>query len=200
MIGQLNGLIQWYDNTYLLIMVNGVGYEVEAPLTCQNKFKSQTTSHTIYTHLVIREDANLLFGFSAKNIRDVFRVLIKASGIGPKCALAMLSHFSVAELIQVIENQAVNQLVAIKGVGAKLAQKMVVELKGSLISFVSLDANNSGLSHDFTQLNEVKAALESLGYHTAQADKAARHVIKNNQSDDLSRESWIKQALKLMHG
>ena len=197
MIGQLNGTITCYDGSYALIVVGGVGYEVEMPASCQEKLKD-STNQCIYTHLVVREDAQLLFGFSSKNIRDVFRILIKASGVGPKCALAMLSHFSVSELVQCVESQAVNQLVAIKGVGAKLAQKMVVELKGALLAFA-----NDSLGHennDIAQLGEVKSALEALGFHANQADKAARHVIKSNENSMLSREEWIKQALQLIHG
>ena len=196
MIGQLIGKITAYDGSIIVVNVNGVGYEVEVPSNCQVYFRSIPDSQKIYTHQVVREDAQLLFGFSQKNIRDVFRVLIKASGVGPKCALAMLSHFSVSELIQCVENQSVSHLVAIKGVGPKLAQKLVVELKGALLAFSNVDALNG--APDVSQLSDVKLALEALGFHANQADKAARLAIKNDQNQ--SREVLIKQALQLING
>ena len=192
MIGQLSGIIKPITNNNVIINVNDIGYEVEMPTNCQAKLSTSTQKQTIYTHFIVREDAQLLFGFSSQKIRNVFRTLIKASGVGPKAAIAILSHFEINDLIHCIETQSVASLVAVKGIGAKLAQKMTVELKGSLTAFVNQQEPTISTNH----LQEIKAALEALGYKSPKAEQAAIQAIKSNQQ--LSREDLIKQALKLV--
>lgn len=196
MIGQLFGKVELLSGMQIVIVVNGVGYEVEMPTNCQAKLNSQPIDQLIYTHFVVRDDAQLLFGFSSRKLRDVFRILIKASGVGPKAALAILSHFELHNLISSIENQEVGNLVAVKGIGTKLAKKFVVELKGALLSYANvndgvLPANNS------SSLYSVKAALEALGYKANQAESVAKSVVALNSN--LSTEQLVKQALQLIN-
>lgn len=193
MISQLSGTITTLNNNNILIEVNDVGYEVEIPTNCQAKLTTSSQKQTIYTHFIVREDAQLLFGFSTKKIRNVFRVLIKASGVGPKAAIAILSHFEINDLINCIESQSVASLVAVKGIGAKLAQKMTVELKGALLPFMNQQSTTPANNY----LQEIKAALEALGYKAQKAEQAAIQAIKADQT--MSREELIKQALRLVN-
>ena len=199
MIGLLKGYAIHVAGNSVLLDVQGVGYELELPSSCVSQLQTPTNLSTVYTHLLVREDAQLLFGFSSRAKRDAFRVLIKASGVGPKCALALLSHFSINDLVHCIESQAVNHLVAVKGIGAKLAQKMVLELKGSLLPFREDVIHQADATHFSEQncMHEVKAALEALGFRAHQAEQAARQVYKAAEAP-LQREDWIKQALQLI--
>lgn len=196
MISQLSGKLIFTDQTSALITVNDIGYEIEMPINCQAKFDLNQPKNTIFTHFVVREDAQLLFGFSSKNIRNAFRALIKASGVGPKAALATLSHFEINDLIQCIETQSIDRLVAIKGVGTKLAKKMAVELKGNLIHFATQTSQSTKTATSNNHITEITAALEALGYKPTQAEQAARQVSQQNENQGLSRENLIKQALQ----
>ena len=195
MIGQLCGKIELLSGMQIVVVVQGIGYEVEMPTNCQAKFDLSQTEQLIYTHFVVRDDAQLLFGFSSRKLRDVFRILIKASGVGPKAALAILSHFELNNLISTIENQEVGNLVAVKGIGAKLAKKFVVELKGALLPYTNI--NDAILSPKPSSLNAVKAALEALGYKANQAESVAKTVVSSRS--DLSTEQLVKQALQLIN-
>ena len=200
MISQLTGqVIQAHINSVVLD-VGGVGYELELPTRCCSVVTQASPPVTVITHLVVREDAQLLFGFSSISIRDAFRRLIKASGVGPKCALAILSHLTVEDLIQCIEQQSVTQLTAVKGVGAKLAQRLIVELKGALSHLGQYQTVSESAHTQYTQLTEVKAALLALGYRAAQIEHAVQQVSMLEGSKQFSCEIWIKHALRYLCG
>lgn len=198
MISQLTGQVIQTDINSVVLDVGGVGYEIELPTRCCSVVTQASSPVTVITHLVVREDAQLLFGFSSISIRDAFRRLIKASGVGPKCALAILSHLTVEDLIQCIEQQSVTQLTAVKGVGAKLAQRLIIELKGAFSHLGQSQIVAEDAHAEDVQLAEVKAALIALGYRASQVEHAVQQVSMLEASKQFSCEVWIKHALRYL--
>ncbi|WP_343596645.1 Holliday junction branch migration protein RuvA [Acinetobacter sp.] len=197
MIGCLIGEVFALEAPAVLLNVNGVGYEIDTPLStfCQLQ-KGQKV--TLWTHLVVREDAHQLYGFSDAKEKALFRTLLKVNGVGPKMALGILSTLSVDLLIQTIEHDDVNTLVKVPGVGKKTAERLLIELRDRIKNFGS---GTNALTHSNTiQLSanaavaEAEAALQSLGYRPLEAQKAIA-AVKDQYSDvaDL-----IRAALKSM--
>ena len=197
MIGCLIGEVFALEAPTVLLNVNGVGYEIDTPLStfCQLQ-KGQKV--TLWTHLVVREDAHQLYGFSDAKEKALFRTLLKVNGVGPKMALGILSTLSVDLLIQTIEHDDVNTLVKVPGVGKKTAERLLIELRDRIKNFGS---GTNALTHSNTiQLSanaavaEAEAALQSLGYRPLEAQKAIA-AVKDQYSDvaDL-----IRAALKSM--
>ena len=136
MIGRLCGILVEKKAPGLVIDVNGVGYEVEAPMTTFYELPKVGEKVTIYTHLVVREDAHLLFGFIKDNDRALFRSLIKVSGVGGKLALALLSGMSSHDFIKTVRSNDIASLTRIPGVGKKTAERLVIEMRDRLKEFV----------------------------------------------------------------
>jgi len=132
MIGYLRGNLLEKRPPWLLLDVGGVGYEVEAPMTVFYELAEAGDSVQLYTHLVVREDAQLLYGFANRYERELFRALIKVNGVGPKMALAILSGIEAGRLAQCIEQQDVSALVKVPGVGKKTAERLVIEMSDRL--------------------------------------------------------------------
>jgi len=198
MIGSLTGKIHLLTAPHILIEVGGVGYEVETPLSTFCQLKNDQTT-TLWTHLTVREDAHLLYGFINTDDKALFRILLKVNGVGPKLALGILSGMSAAMLIQSIEMQDISTLTRIPGVGKKTAERLVIELRDRL----------QGLSAGMTQsqaspsqiglgsaspLAEAEAALVSLGYKPVEAQRAIA-AVKNDHSETAD---LIRAALKGM--
>ena len=200
MIGSLTGVVRALEAPVVLLEVNGVGYEIDTPLStfCQLKPGQNVT---LWTHLVVREDAHLLYGFSDTTDKALFRTLIKVNGVGPKLALSILSSMSSAMMIQAIDMQDVTTLTRIPGVGKKTAERLVIELRDRLQSLGtsgSSDGSSQG-THQFgitsiSPVAEAEAALVSLGYKPLEAQKAIGAV----KSEFTETADLIRAALKSM--
>lgn len=196
MIGCLSGKVLALSAPVVLLDVHGVGYEIETPLStyCQLHVAQEVR---LWTHLVVREDAQLLYGFLDAADKSLFRVLLKVNGVGPKLALAILSGMSAAMLIQSIEMQDISTLTRIAGVGKKTAERLVIELRDRLQnlagSTVASNGGQIGLGAA-SPVAEAEAALVSLGYKPLEAQKAVAAI----QGDLTDTADLIRAALKSM--
>ncbi|OZN24069.1 Holliday junction branch migration protein RuvA [Actinobacillus seminis] len=201
MIGCLTGIIIEKQPPEMLLDVQGVGYELLLPMTSFYDLPELHQQVTLFTHLVVREDAHLLFGFAQKNDRTLFRELIKTNGVGPKLALAILSAMSVNEFAYAIEREELSKLVKIPGVGKKTAERLLVELKGKFKGVAQEDffvesrhlpnLERPSVNTDVS-LEDAIAALIALGYKSGDAEKMVKKVAK----PELSSEQLIREALK----
>src|SRR3954468_10639864 len=186
--------------TQAIIDVNGVGYEVMIPLSSYDRLPAAGQPVQILTHLVVREDAHLLFGFMSSAERDLFRLLVNnVSGIGPKLALAVLSGMSVGNFKSAVVNNDVAALSKISGLGKKTAERIALELKDKLgVSAVWEAASAAHApSSEQGQANEAVLALIALGYKQVDAHKTVRD-LQERQPEIKSAEELVKQALKRM--
>jgi Holliday junction DNA helicase RuvA len=188
MIGRLSGTLLEKHPPQILVDAHGVGYELDVPMSTFYNLPAQGEKVTLHTHFSVREDAQQLYGFLTAKEREVFRILIKISGVGPKLALAVLSGMSVDELAQAVATQETGRLVKVPGVGKKTAERLLLELKGKLADALPVSAAGpAAVTHD--ALN----ALMALGY----SDKEAAPALKQ-LPEGLSLEESIRQALKLL--
>ena len=200
MIGRLKGILLEKQPPEILLDVQGVGYELLLPMTSFYNLPEIGQEATLFTHLVVREDAHLLFGFAQKTDRTLFRELIKTNGVGPKLALAILSAMSVEDFAYAIEREELSKLVKIPGVGKKTAERLLVELKGKFKGIKQTDffiesshiKTSSMTAQNETPLDEAVSALIALGYKPAEAEKMVKKVAK----PDLNSEKLIREALK----
>lgn len=203
MIGRIRGTLAEKQPPEILVDVAGVGYEIHMPMTSFYQLPAVGDEVVVYTHFVVREDAQLLFGFADKLERGLFRELIKANGVGPKLGLAILSGMSAPQFLSSVQNEDVSALVSLPGIGKKTAERLVVELKDRLAKFgkmqsVAVPAPSSDLlsGSTFVAVNsareEAQSALIALGYKPAQASKLVDSVYK----DGMESESLIREALK----
>jgi Holliday junction DNA helicase RuvA len=191
MISFLKGKFVQKTPAQVWMEVGGVGYEVNISLNTYSKLQALSEG-TLYTHLLIREDAHLLFGFFDITERDVFQHLISVSGIGASTARVMLSYLKPEELVGAILRGDTRSLEAIKGIGKKTAERMVLELKDKLAKH-PLEANNSPLINNTLQQDSLNA-LMALGIPRQAASQALEKVLKNHP--DLGAEELIKLALR----
>ncbi|MDH1857758.1 Holliday junction branch migration protein RuvA [Acinetobacter junii] len=199
MIGCLIGEVFALEAPTVLLNVNGVGYEIDTPLStfCQLQ-KGQKV--TLWTHLVVREDAQQLYGFSEAQEKIIFRTLLKVNGVGPKMALGILSTLSVELLIHTIEHDDINTLIKVPGVGKKTAERLMIELRDRFKAL--LQSANSTSQTTTSQIQfmsnspvaEAEAALQSLGYKPIEAQKAVAAV----KADYTESADIIRAALKSM--
>jgi len=197
MIAWLKGELLEKQAPSLLLNVNGIGYELEAPMTTFYDLPAEGEIVTLYVHMVVREDAQLLFGFSSRQQRELFRSLVKVNGVGPKVALAVLSTLSAQELLQCMADEDYNSLCKVPGIGKKTAQRLVVEMKDRLekeFGDVALEARAQA-GDSSNALNDAIEALVSLGYRPADAGRAVKSLDKGLSSEDL-----IRQALRTLSG
>ncbi len=194
MIGWLCGkILDVQQPGKLLLDVNGVGYNIEMSLlTFFQLEKDKFESVALHIHTVVREDAFILFGFLEKLERAVFRALIKVNGIGPKLALGILSNSTSSELLKYIQQQEVQRLVQLPGIGKKTAERLLIEMKDSLAALLPLDAANITQSSARCEVDSAVNALESLGYKFAIALK----IVKNIDDGIMNCEQLIRLALK----
>lgn len=193
MIGTLRGKITSKKAPFLIIECAGVGYEVEATMNVFTSLVDKGDDVLIYTHLSIRDDAHVLFGFVDATERDLFRTLIKVNGIGPKTAVVMLSGMSGDHLRQAIANGDTSTLVKLPGVGKKTAERIVVELQDKFTGSDASSATGSGsVNAPISAKSEAEEALIALGYKPVEATKMVDAVY----ADNASSEALIKQALQ----
>ena len=201
MIGQLHGILLSKQPPALMLNVQGVGYELEAPMTTFYDLPQEGSELMLHTHLVVREDAQLLFGFSTENQRNLFRHLLKISGIGPRVGLAILSGLSVTEFRLCINCEDVVRLTRVPGIGRKTAERVILELRGKQLPGMSgdEDAIVAGGSDDVRA--DAISALTALGYRAKDAEKVIGQLAdQSDAAEKLSSESLIRQALQTMSG
>jgi Holliday junction DNA helicase RuvA len=200
MIGRLSGLLAAKNPSQLLIDVGGVGYEVDVPMSTFYNLPALGERVTLLTHFVVREDAQVLFGFLTPEERATFRLLVKISGVGPRTALSILSGLGVSELAQAVTLQETGRLIKVPGIGKKTAERLVVELRDKLEALPLLGgaepAREGGLLPRSERWNDAVAALTRLGYTAAQAQEAVRRAAGNEE--DPSLEQLVRRALALL--
>ncbi|HEY9489988.1 MAG TPA: Holliday junction branch migration protein RuvA [Chryseosolibacter sp.] len=195
MIAFLKGRLAHKDPTHVVIDVAGVGYQVNVSLATYSDIKDQENI-LLYTHLAIREDAHILFGFSKEAEKKLFQQLISVNGVGPGTAIVMLSYMNSAELKTAIVQENAAALQSIKGIGGKTAQRVIIELKDKLKK-ESWDDSQTPLSmgtHN-TLRKEALSALLTLGLPKAAAEKSVDTVLKKS-GNTITLEDLVKQALK----
>ncbi|BAN50158.1 Holliday junction branch migration protein RuvA [Metapseudomonas resinovorans] len=200
MIGRLRGNLAEKQPPHLILDVNGVGYELEVPMTTLYRLPSVGEPVTLHTHLVVREDAQLLYGFFEKRDRELFRELIRLNGVGPKLALALMSGLEVDELVRCVQAQDTSTLVKIPGVGKKTAERLLVELKDRFKAWESMPAIATlvveprlGVAVSSAE-NDALSALIALGFKPQEASRAVSAI----KEEGLSSEEMIRRALKGM--
>lgn len=206
MIGRLTGLLISKQPPEILIDVQGVGYEVQMPMTCLYELPDIGEMVTVITHFVVREDAQLLYGFNTFAERGLFRQLIKAQGVGPKLALTIMSGMTLQQFVTAVSHDDVTSLVKLPGVGRKTAERLVVEMRDRLKNWTSSTPATDAAPIDFGDLQstvsssspreDATGALMALGYKPAQAEKAVAAAYKTHS--DASSEELIRAALKTM--
>ena len=190
MIGRLAGTLIEKNPPQILLDVQGVSYEVDVPMSTFYNLPNTGEKVVLYTHLVVREDAHLLFGFGSDNERRAFRQLIKISGVGARTALSVLSGLSVAELAHAVTMQDTGRLIKIPGIGKKTAERLLLELKDKL----GVDLTTAvGVHRTAPVTSDVLHALLALGY----SDKEATHAVKQ-LPEGVAVADGIRQALKLL--
>jgi holliday junction DNA helicase RuvA len=190
MIGRLSGILLEKNPPQLLLDVQGVAYEVDVPMSTFYNLPGNGELVTLFTHLVVREDAHLLYGFGSEAERRAFRQLLKVNGIGAKIALSVLSGLSVAELAQAITLQEMGRLTRVPGIGKKTAERLMLELKDKL----GVDVTHGvGINRAAPATSDIMHALVALGYSEREATAATREL-----PDGIAVADGIKQALKLL--
>ena len=189
MIGKLSGTLSEKNPPQVLVDCQGVGYEVDVPMSTFYNLPAVGEKVSLLTHFVVREDAQILYGFGSPEERTAFRQLIKISGVGPRMALGVLSGMSVSELAQAITLQEAGRLVKIPGIGKKTAERLLLELKGKMGADLGPSSAPVG---DSTQ-NDILQALVALGY----SDRDAALALKALPAD-VGVSEGIKLALKAL--
>ncbi len=197
MIGCLIGEVFALEAPTVLLNVNGVGYEVDTPLStfCQLQKGQQVT---LWTHLVVREDAQQLFGFSNVQEKIIFRTLLKVNGVGPRMALGILSTLSVDLLIHTVENEDINTLIKVPGVGKKTAERLMIELRDRFKAMANSSTSSATTQIQFTgnsAVAEAEAALQSLGFKPLEAQK----IVAAAKGDYTEAADIIRASLKSMN-
>ncbi len=200
MIGRLSGILIHKQPPLLMIDIHGVGYEVQAPMSTFYQLPELEQPVVLLIHMIVREDAQLLYGFFSESERLLFRSLIKVNGVGPKLAITILSGISADEFVQVVNNNDESGLIRLPGIGKKTAQRLIIEMKDRLKDWQSnesLETTKTSTGSDYINteqdiISEATSALIALGYKPVEASKMISKLDTNAQSS----ESLIKQALK----
>ena len=196
MIGRLRGTLLLKQAPYVLVDVQGVGYEMEVPFTTFFKLPAVGQEAMLHTHLIVREDAHILYGFATETERALFRDLIKVNGVGAKMAAAILSGIAVDDFIRCVRDNDVARLVKLPGVGKKTAERLVMEMrdrldaKAAMIPAQKADAGAPAMESN--AVNDAISAMVALGYKPADA---SRMVLRVN-SEGLACEEIIRRALQ----
>jgi len=197
MIGRLQGILLAKQPPQLLVDVNGVGYEVDAPMSTFYQLPNTGETVVLHTHLVVREDAQLLYGFYSESERQLFRSLIKINGVGPKLALTILSGISFEEFTRCVMDDDAKALTALPGVGKKTAERLIIELRDKIgkeldavLPTIAGAAASSSYKSD--PVSDAVSALVSLGYKAQEASRMVRGI----ESEGLSTEDIIRESLQ----
>ena len=188
MIGKLTGILSDKNTPQVIVDCGGVGYEVQVPMSTFYNLPAEGQKVSLLTHFVVREDAQILYGFGSAGEREAFRELIKISGVGPRTALSVLSGMGVADLAQAITLQEAGRLIKVPGIGKKTAERLLLELKGKLGADIGVTAGGQ------TEVQgDILQALMALGY----SDKEAALAVKALPGD-VGVSEGIKVALKAL--
>lgn len=190
MIGKLTGTLSDKNPPQVLVDCNGVGYEVDVPMSTFFNLPGLGEKVSLLTHFVVREDAQILYGFGSASEREAFRQLIKISGVGPRTALSVLSGMSVGDIAQAVTAQDASRLVKVPGIGKKTADRLLLELKGKIGADLGLPGGGTPVSDHQA---DILQALVALGYSDKEAQAALKALPK-----DVSVSDGIKQALKAL--
>ncbi len=190
MIGRLSGTLLEKNPPQILLDVQGVGYELDVPMSTFYNLPALNEKVLLHTQLIVREDAHLLYGFLTQEERIAFRQLLKISGVGPKLALSVLSGLSLSDLALAVANKDAGRLTKIPGVGKKTAERLLLELQGKF-SVTGADATQGAPVASAN--SDIINALQALGYNEKEADWAAKQLPK-----DVGVSDGIRQALKLL--
>jgi Holliday junction DNA helicase RuvA len=192
MIAQLQGKLIEKNATNLVIDCNGVGYDVKISLNTYSSIGSDEFTK-VFTQFIVREDAQLLYGFATKEEREMFNLLISVSGIGPNTAMIMLSSLTPSEIAHAIQVEDVRTIQGIKGIGAKTAQRVIIDLKDKVLKF-SFSEEILPVGHNTNKFDAL-TALVSLGFDKKNAEKALDKIIQNGSE---TVEELIKGGLKIL--
>ncbi len=197
MIGQLRGIVLSKRPPHVLLDVHGVGYEIEAPMSTFYRLPDTGAETLLFTHLAVREDAHLLFGFASEGERRLFRTLLKVNGIGARLALGILSGMEVEMLVQCIQGGDVQRLVRLPGIGRKTAERLVVEMRDRLADWeagiaAAAPAEGRPVDGPAQAADEAISALIALGYKPQEASRFVHGVAQ----DGMRSEDIIREALK----
>ena len=190
MIAKLNGILSEKTPPQVVIDCNGVGYEVEVPMSTFYNLPEIGVKVQLLTYMVVREDAQLLYGFGSEQEKSTFKQLLKVNGIGAKSALSILSGVSIDDLIEAVSSQDVAMLVRVPGVGKKTAERLLLELKDK---FSVNGVSSVGVAQPKSTASDILNALIALGYHDKEALSAIKLLPK-----DLSVAEGIRHSLKLL--
>lgn len=197
MIGRITGILVERQAPELLIDVQGVGYEVQVSLTTFFELPAPGEAVVLHTHFVVREDAQQLYGFAERTERELFRHLIKVSGVGPKLALAILSGMNASEFVRRVQDNDVATLVRLPGVGKKTAERLIVEMRDRLKDFAVGTSQTPSRSSErdlSDNIQEAESALVALGYKPQEAARMVNAVANEGQTS----QELIRLALKSM--
>ena len=192
MIGQLNGIVLEKNPPQILLDVNGVGYDIEVPMSTFYNLPNLGERTQLHTHLAVREDGHFLYGFATDDERSTFRLLLKVSGIGARTALAILSGMSVAELAGAITLQEAGRLTRIPGIGKKTAERLLLELKDKIAKALPAVSSTVALAPQGAQ-TDIAHALLALGYNEKEALAALKQLPA-----EIGVSDGIRAALKLL--
>ena len=191
MIAHIEGILESKTTSNVIIDVNGVGYSLNISLNTYDSLPSKGKLR-LYSHLIVREDAHILFGFAEEDERLMFRELINVSGVGASTALMILSSMKPSDVVTAVDQSDVNAFKSVKGIGLKSAQRIIVDLKGKL---AKIESNNEFLSpQGNTYKNEALSALIVLGIDKKKASNTIDEILKNNEISSV--EELIKKTLK----
>jgi Holliday junction DNA helicase RuvA len=195
MIGFLTGKIISKKPTQILMDVNGVGYQVNISITTFEKLGDVNSSVSLFTFLSVKEDALDLYGFSTEAEKEMFRLLISVSGIGPKLAQSILSGIQIEELKEALQVGNISRLVAIPGIGRKTAERLLIELRDKVEKLAEefIQVSNA----KFAIKNDAVSALTSLGYNVKTAEKVVRDILE--KTPDATIEDLVKNSLSILN-
>lgn len=191
MITHLRGKLVEKTPTYVVVECNGVGYLAHISLNTFSKIPDEEAVF-LYTYLSVKEDSNTLYGFASKIEREIFKLLISVSGVGPSIARTMSSSMTTDEIQQAIASSDVATIQSVKGIGAKTAQRVIIDLKDKIIKTYGIDEVSASQSN--TNKEEALSALEVLGFNNKQSGRVIDRILKEDNT--MSVENLIKQALK----
>lgn len=191
MITQIRGKLVEKNPTHAIVECNGIGYFLHISLNTYSKIPDNEAI-LLYTHLYIKEDAHTLFGFAEKVEREIFKLLISVSGVGPSIARTMLSSMTAEEIQHAIGSEDVATIQSVKGIGAKTAQRVIIDLRDKIVKTYALSEDS--LKSNNTIKDEALSALEVLGFSRKQVDKLVQKIIQ--EAPETTLENIIKQALK----
>ena len=187
MIGRISGKLLRRHPPQVIVDVQGIGYEIDVPMSTFYQLPATGSDVTLFTHLLVREDAHLLYGFASEQERHVFRQLLKISGVGARTALSVLSGMSIGDLYDAVSTQDSARLIKVPGIGKKTAERLLLELKDKLDVTV-VAANSAGANG-----GDILNALQALGYNEKEAAWAVKQLPAGTAVAD-----GIRQALKLL--